>query len=460
MPIQDGSVVAPLFSSRPTGDAPVVGESSGFAARKNAPKPLETQEKQISESRPGATSGGRMDDEHEPTIVEKAEALVQDWRRGRFSKSELIGRLIGVFDLFGNNPDQEVRKSAYRSIVADVNQESKLEKKATERGQRISDAQHDHEDANGSDDEAVHFQESRRSNLFKRARGIVRERDDEDEFDEDDIESLSPGKRAKLERDQLPWAAEDDRASLDTNPGGLKNRELLRLFSLNPSLVVADIRNSATAPSGFPSSEWNNIIRGNAVNLDNVRSYMHLVNPPKESVGRLGDREITFGEAKPTKCVEGPADWHSTWISTTRAYVFVFRHRQAELEAYGEHILQLFHSKVSTSYPKVLMYDRAVRNLVGGGQRLSLTDFRSFDYLREAILSFDGVEAQSRSGGGNPSRGQSGKSARRENICDRFNRKPGCSIPDGQCKYKHVCRGCGEGGHGQATCEGGRSEKS
>ncbi|RDB19540.1 hypothetical protein Hypma_013364 [Hypsizygus marmoreus] len=51
----------------------------------------------------------------------------------------------------------------------------------------------------------------------------------------------------------------------------------------NTGQVKQLIKLFQTAPLGFPSSEWDNIIKGNSVNLDVILSSLHHIGAPKEN---------------------------------------------------------------------------------------------------------------------------------------------------------------------------------
>ena len=393
-------------------------------------------------------------------LVKEAEAVVTNLREGKISRSEAVGQLFGVFDLAGSHFDIDSRRTAFQQFCSDIEMGSEREEEAGERGRQIVGArqQRDMGLGGGAGESRADVED-----FFADLGQFVRKRPSADNYDDDDDDVRSErGKRARLtiDRRSLPWNKHGDaRPVVSTNPGGVENRKLLHVFLLNPTSVVSDIRLNGYAPP-FPQSEWGNIIRGLPVSLDNVRSSLHHVNPVRESVARLGDSqtEITFSPSKPSKIIESTSDWHATWTAKTRAYTFVFKHRRDELDAYGEYIMQLFASKVLSAAPKVILYDKAIRNLVAGGQCYALTDTGCYSHLREAILVADGIEAQASSSG---SRGKSGRNnGGCDPICERYNRASGCTWKDGRCKYRHVCKSCGGSRHGQASCEGGGGKEA
>ena len=67
-------------------------------------------------------------------------------------------------------------------------------------------------------------------------------------------------------------------------------------------------------------------------------------------------------------------EWTSTWNATVKATKFAFPHRENELREYGEYIEGHFSAKVPSSHRRIILYDIAIRNEVGGGQNTLLTN--------------------------------------------------------------------------------------
>jgi hypothetical protein len=91
-------------------------------------------------------------------------------------------------------------------------------------------------------------------------------------------------------------------------------------------------------------------------------------------------------------------------VLSSRAVAFVFEHREQELAEYKDYIERLFAAKRSGSHGQVILFDKGVRNEVGGGQTLLLTDYHFFSSLYAAALQDDGVEYRrgGRGRGGGP----------------------------------------------------------
>ncbi|KAF5382515.1 hypothetical protein D9615_003084 [Tricholomella constricta] len=172
------------------------------------------------------------------------------------------------------------------------------------------------------------------------------------ESDRQDGEPSGKRKR-RLNEKSLPWYDDEKRARVSSNPSLDKNRRIIALFARDLSKVKRLIGSAQTAPHGFPSSEWDNVIRGNPVNLDVVLSSLHHVSAPKENRGRIGDNEISLGRSDPTRKVETSGQWTSAWNATSKAIRFAFRHREDELREYADYIEGLFASSSSLTTPEL-----------------------------------------------------------------------------------------------------------
>ena len=253
-------------------------------------------------------------------------------------------------------------------------------------------------------------------------------------------------RRRFLSKSDLPWYKPD---RIDTsNPACKENRNILATFAKDLRYVKREIELDPDAPS-FPSTQWDWIIRGQAVDLDAVLSDIHRTAPTREGVGRVGNTEITFGLPEPVRRIETAGDWTSAWNRTQRAYKFTFPGRTEELQAYGEYIESLFAAKIPAVHSRVIMYDNSIRREVRGGQKTLLTDTTKFQHLFSAIMASDGIEGSKFKISGNRETHAGSNVA----ICNRFNSSSGCPSSDRTCKYKHVCRTCHKAGHSKERCD-------
>ena len=261
-------------------------------------------------------------------------------------------------------------------------------------------------------------------------------------------------KKQRIYESQMPWFNTEQRIrKLRTDPSCNKTRDALEIFQRDPTTVKRWIRCATSAPPGFPSSEWDSLIKGESVDLNVVFSSLHHIHSIDEGVGRVGTTEIQFGKPKPATKVETSGQWTSAFNLLVKATVFLFPHRYGELRQYGEYIEELFSAKSVSIHPRLFKYDEAVRYKVGQGQNLLLTDGGAFTRYYEAIVAPDGVGTEEKGGGNKGNQKKGGKSGEKPDICHRFNGANGCSNAAEKCKYKHICKKCKSSGHGKVDCK-------
>lgn len=259
--------------------------------------------------------------------------------------------------------------------------------------------------------------------------------------------SISNKKQRLFKRD-MPWFKREVEARQVANPSCTETRRILGLLGNDINAIKRWIIQSTAAPTSFPSSEWENIIRGVSIDLDKVFSSLHLVAPIKENIGRVGSTTISLGETEPRRRIQSSGDWMSAWFEASQATAFVFPHHENELRHYGDYISREFSSRVVSSHRKLILFDAAIRNAVGGGQSIVLTDYNKFTHIYAATVLADGIQSECHGSGSG--------SQTRSDICRRFNSS---HCPDGDtCKYRHICRKCKKQGHGQIYHSGGKEK--
>jgi hypothetical protein len=72
----------------------------------------------------------------------------------------------------------------------------------------------------------------------------------------------------------------------------LRFQKLLHDSREDIKMVTQSIQATSNEPVNFPSSEWKNILWGQAVNFNAVYASIHSFKPMPESVGQLGPFEI------------------------------------------------------------------------------------------------------------------------------------------------------------------------
>jgi hypothetical protein len=270
-----------------------------------------------------------------------------------------------------------------------------------------------------------------------------------DELEGEEVEQRIIRKRAKEE--DMPWYSVT--SSTSRRGSCIETCRILLQFSEDLSGVKSLLRVANDRPEGIPSSQWDRILRGESVDLNQILSSMHFVQLDEERKGRVGKAEIVFAVAESKRQVKTGGEWSSAYRRMSKAVTFLFPHRREELSDYADHIEGLFSAKHTNAHTKVILYDQSVRNQVGGGQNILLTDYQRFNNLSEAILHVDGIEY--RGNGKGPSKGGKGSDEggpSKKDVCRRFNSQEGCRFTDEECYYKHTCKKCGKGGHGKASC--------
>jgi hypothetical protein len=201
-----------------------------------------------------------------------------------------------------------------------------------------------------------------------------------------------PKKRRKLHASDMPWYQRQRFGESSQNPSCAKSAVIIRKFNRDLKSAKLFIKLAPEAPRGIPMSEWEHIFKGEAVDLDKIISSLHRVTFDPERKARIGDTEISISGAETKRKVETSSEWSTAWRSASRAIAFVFEHRERELSEYGDYIERLFAAKRASSHGQVILFDKGVRNEVGGGQTILLTDYNYFTSLYAATMQDDGVE--------------------------------------------------------------------
>ncbi|KAG6894731.1 hypothetical protein C0992_004920 [Termitomyces sp. T32_za158] len=174
--------------------------------------------------------------------------------------------------------------------------------------------------------------------------------------------SESKAKKQKIREDELPWYEEEKSSRADEDVRCQGNRELLQLYLRNPSFVKQHIAISRSAPSNYPMSEWDQIIKGEPADFDVIYSAIHHVGTPRENRGRFGDCEFIIGNSDPIRKVEDHGQWTVAATLYGEALGFAWPGRKAEWATYYKYIVGLFSAKPTSLHPSVIKYDKAVRS--------------------------------------------------------------------------------------------------
>jgi hypothetical protein len=171
---------------------------------------------------------------------------------------------------------------------------------------------------------------------------------------------------------------------------------LLRAYNQDISRAKFFVKITPNSPSEIPSSQWEQILKGDAVDLNQIFASLHHVIPDEERMGHLGDMKIIFGVSESKKHVMTMSEWSSAWRRASRAIGFAFPHQKEKLLEYGDYIESEFAAKLASSHHKLILYDITLQNDVAGGQHSLLTDHHKFTRLYSAIVLPDGVKTYSK----------------------------------------------------------------
>ena len=408
--------------------------------------------------------------------VGQMEALVESFRTGKIKKSQTIFKIGQI--LASESGDEQIKSDSLERYSSTLDGIEALAAHSDEHGKRFTDPlSRKRKDINddGNRRHETPIGDTTGStlpidvdNFFGRVpEGDIPHLGDNDPGDPDESSSDESSndtsnanthgrsnKKQRIYESQMPWYDNENRIRRsNTNPSCNKTRDILDIFQRDLATVKRWIRCASSAPAGFPSTEWDALVKGETIDIDTVFSSLHHIHSIDEGVGRVGSTEIQFGRPKPAAKVETSGQWTSAFNLIVKATAFLFPHRYDELRQYGDYMEELFSAKSTAVHPKLFKYDEAIRYKVGQGQNILLTDRGEFTRYYEAIVASDGVGIEGTSGGSPGVPGKGGKSKEKLDICHRFNGANGCSSTAEKCKYKHICKKCKRRGHGKMDCK-------
>jgi hypothetical protein len=378
-------------------------------------------------------------DSEKAQVFKRVEQIMENFRGGQSSRFQTLTHVIDELDKWSEGSDED-REKALNTYLVEINSDS-----AFPNGNQFEPGSATQ--PSGSSVIPNPLNKRRHSevgDLIERlSRGGCEEEEDESQ----------PGKRHAKEED-MPWF--NPTVQSTRRDSCVRTCKILQRFSEDLSGVKSLLRVAFNLPEGIPSSQWDRILRGESVDLNQILSSMHYIQLDDERKGRMGNAEVIFTVPEPKRQLRTGAEWSAAFRRLSRAITFLFPHREDELREYAEYIEGLFAAKQAGAHAKVILYDHSVRNQVGGGQNTLLTDYHKFHRLGEAILHADGIEYGNTNGArkGGPSRGGRGPKSggRKGEICRRFNGPNGCHFSEEDCFYKHTCQLCGKGGHRKPNC--------
>ena len=390
--------------------------------------------------------------EEEKRIFRRVEAVMDEFRGDQLSRFKAVANVTNELDKWAGVSD-EVRGNTLATYLEEIH--------AQPIGQDPGQSNDSH--AKGTSSQSIKQSRATRKRTREEVDDLFEHISGDGDLDDDEPAQPVSGKR-RAQESEMPWY----KPGAYQRPSCTQTCTTLRKFGDDLSGTKSLLCTAAGLPDGIPSSQWDRILKGESIDLNQILSSMHCVQLNDERKGRLGESEVVFAVAEAKRQVKTGSEWTIAFRRASRAILFLFPHRRGELDAYSEYIESLFAAKQSSAHHRVILFDSSVRNLVGGGQNTLLTDLHKFQALHESMLQADGVEYASGSAGTNSKHGGNSKQGggdgkqggrKRSKTCRRFNTKDGCKFDEGECHWNHTCFSCGKTGHGKHQCPTEKSEK-
>ena len=110
----------------------------------------------------------------------------------------------------------------------------------------------------------------------------------------------------------MPWFNKSDNSTSDySNPSSKETCQLLWAYNQDISKAKFFFAKIAPhSPARIPSAQWEQMFKGDPIDLNQIFASLHHVIPDKERMGCLGDMEIMFGVSESKKCITTASEWH------------------------------------------------------------------------------------------------------------------------------------------------------
>jgi hypothetical protein len=381
------------------------------------------------------------------SVQEYLDGIVNDCRRGRTTKADGARKILDALDRITALP-APARDKAFESYLFElhtVGRKDNAPTLGTPHGPTVTPTE---TEAIRDTSEPVPQEDSLRDNLVQllTKRGAASD-------DLDDAFSAHP-KRQRYTQADMPWhGLHSGRKSINVELSYTRTCELLEHYGEDLPRSKFLVRTAPNAPEGVQSAQWERILKGEPLNLDHFLSSICRTTIDEDRQARLGATQLTFSTSEAKRKIKTYRDWISAWKKASRAIAFAFPHRADELDDYFLHIQTEFDSKQIGAHQRIILYDIAVRNYIGGGQSVLLVERERFSHLYSAIILTDGIEFPSNTGG---KKAVSTPANGRSEVCNKFNTPSGCTY--NPCKYRHSCKACGKDGHARPDCPNERKQ--
>ena len=299
--------------------------------------------------------------------------VVENFRREELTKLKALSNIISILN-FNPSRTERAKDAAVEHYACTLDEIEALATSAIKRGEHAqrglhftgepnSGSVHSRDEWNDSAIDELLSQISQDSKGRKRPNSQDFIDDDDASLSSPDIDGIQSNKKRRVHESEMPWFSREEEARRTGNKECEQSCKTLALFARDPKAIKQWIQTSRTAPLGFPSPEWDNVIRGQAVNLDAMLSSLHHVSASKENVGCVGTTEISLGWSEPTKKVQTSGEWTSAWNATIKATKFAFPHREQELRDYGEYIEGHFSARITSAHTSVTHYQQTISHV-------------------------------------------------------------------------------------------------
>ena len=84
-------------------------------------------------------------------------------------------------------------------------------------------------------------------------------------------------------------------------------------------------------PEGIPSTQWDRMLQGESVDLNQDLSTMHFINLDEERKGHMGTTEVVFVVIESKQHVRIGAEWSAAFRRMSKAIIFLFPHQRDKL---------------------------------------------------------------------------------------------------------------------------------
>lgn len=199
----------------------------------------------------------------------------------------------------------------------------------------------------------------------------------------DEARDYRVNKKTKIRECDMPWYDAEKMRNLC--PSMKKTRNIIEYIRQDVETAKRWVQSAPGAPANFPPSEWEAILRGEAVNLEAVFQTLHFPRSERR------DYKPYYAEYRDERQIETSSDWIVAWKKTMEATLFVFPHRDRELRAYEAYIMKWFETTRDDMEEHIFLFDEAIRGRVRGGESMSLSETENFEDLVEAILRPCGI---------------------------------------------------------------------